>query len=117
MELSPLQIAVIGTVCSILVQIVKMVMAKSKSVKVNKKGAQMIALATSVLLAALFMWPTLTLPTGSPVEYIEQTITLTGTVFGFATVIYTLVLKQFLDGIGFTEDKVLKTPEPIEASG
>ena len=106
MELTLAQLAVIGLVATALSAGLRLLVAKVLGKEIGKGWMSVIAYAVSVLLAVVFLWP-LELPAGGdPSQVVAALLALATSVFGFATVIYNVILDKLLDATGLQVEKL-----------
>lgn len=103
-ELSVLQLAIIGFLASALIQAIKLISAKFNFV-LSKEWIAVVAFVVSVILAIIWMTPQVIL-TGDPATVVVSVIKVAGEVVGFATVIYLVLLKRIIDGMGLNVKNV-----------
>jgi hypothetical protein len=109
MELKPEHILVIGVLATVLAQIVKLLAARGGT-KLGKTPISAGVFIVAVALAAWWMWPALpAVPasSGDPAAYalailgfVGQLIAAASGVFGFATLIYNLLLQRVFEALG-----------------
>ena len=106
MELTVVQIAIIGLVAVVLIQVIKLLAAKL-GVVLNKFWVSVVAMIFSIALAVVWQLPKLPVVT-DPLEFLLELLQVVGGVVGFATLIYNLLLEKLLDGLGLTVARFLQ---------
>ena len=106
MELTVVQIAIIGLVAVVLIQIIKLLAAKL-GVVLSKFWVSVVAMVFSIALAVVWQLPKLPVVT-DPLEFLLELLQVVGGVVGFATLIYNLLLEKLLDGLGLTVARFLR---------
>ena len=106
MELTVVQIAIIGLVAVVLIQIIKLLAAKL-GVVLSKFWVSVVAMVFSIALAVVWQLPKLPVVT-DPLEFLLELLQVVGGVVGFATLIYNLLLEKLLDGLGLTVARFLQ---------
>jgi len=106
MELTVVQIAIIGLVAVVLIQIIKLLAAKL-GVVLSKFWVSVVAMVFSIALAVVWQLPKLPVVT-DPLEFLLELLQVIGGVVGFATLIYNLLLEKLLDGLGLTVARFLR---------
>ena len=101
MELTPLQIAIIGLVASALTQGIKFASAKLGK-DISRFWITVICYAVSVGMAIVFSSQQLNIGGGDPAEWMSSLLAAATAVFGLATLIYNLILRQVFDKLGIT---------------
>lgn len=106
MELTALQLLIIGAVATALSAVLRLLVAKFKGVEIGKGWMSVIAYVVSIVLAVVWLWP-LQLPAGGdPSEFVAALLGLASSVFGFATIIYNVLLSKLLDGVGLKVEEL-----------
>jgi len=116
MQLSADQLIFIGVVTTIVVQIVRLLSARTKQVVLNKTVITVVLMVVALFLAYIWarpvlpMWPT---PVADPmsyalliVDFIGKLIVVLSALFGFATIIYNLLVKAVFEKLGVGSDKI-----------
>jgi hypothetical protein len=104
MELTVVQVTIIGLVATVLTAAIRLVVAKF-NVVLHKGWMSVVAYVASVLLAVAFQWP-LELPSyADPSAFVNQLLVLAGTVLGFATLIYNVLLDKVLSYFNLTVER------------
>jgi len=106
MELTVVQIAIIGLVAVVLIQVIKLLAAKL-GVVLSKFWVSVVAMVFSIALAVVWQLPKLPVVT-DPLEFLLELLQVIGGVVGFATLIYNLLLEKLLDGLGLTVARFLR---------
>lgn len=106
MELTVVQIAIIGLVAVVLIQVIKLLAAKL-GVVLSKFWVSVVAMVFSIALAVVWQLPKLPVVT-DPLEFLLELLQVVGGVVGFATLIYNLLLEKLLDGLGLTVARFLR---------
>ena len=106
MELTVVQIAIIGLVAVVLIQVIKLLAAKL-GVVLSKFWVSVVAMVFSIALAVAWQLPKLPVVT-DPLEFLLELLQVVGGVVGFATLIYNLLLEKLLDGLGLTVARFLR---------
>jgi nitrate/nitrite transporter NarK len=106
MELTAGQLLIISAVATVVSAILRLVVAKFGGVEIGKGWMSILAYVVSVLLAVGFLWP-LDLPVGGdPSQFVGALVALAGSVFGFATIIYNVLLDKLLDAVGLKVEEL-----------
>ena len=106
MELTVVQIAIIGLVAVVLIQVIKLLAAKL-GVVLSKFWVSVVAMVFSIALAVVWQLPKLPV-VSDPLEFLLELLQVVGGVVGFATLIYNLLLEKLLDGLGLTVARFLQ---------
>jgi hypothetical protein len=106
MELTAAQLVLIGLVATVVSALLRLAVAKFGGVEIQKGWMSVIAYVLSVVLAVAFMWP-LELPAGSdPSQFVAALLALATSVFGFATLIYNVLLDKLLDAVNLKVERL-----------
>jgi len=98
MVLSAEQIILIGMLASVLSQVVKYLAAKSDKV-MSRPMLTVVVFAISVALGAFWMTPVVA-TSGDPLAVTKSILEAASMVFGFATLIYNLLLSKLFEMLG-----------------
>ncbi len=118
MELTVLQLAIIGLVVTALAAGIKIVVAKFSGVVLSRGWISIVAYIASALLAFVFLFAKLPeLSGGDIADNVTAIMTFVTALFGAATLIYNLLLARLLEKLGLSTEKLLakfsKEAEPI----
>lgn len=106
MELTALQLLIIGAVATALSAALRLLVAKFGGFEIGKGWMSVIAYVVSIVLAVVWLWP-LELPVGGdPSQFIAALLALASSVLGFATIIYNVLLDKLLNGVGLAVEKL-----------
>ena len=104
MELTLLQVALVGGAASVLAFIIRFVVAKFSGVVLSRGWITVVAYVVSVLLAFGFSYQYLPILGGDPAEIVNAIVTFASALFGLATLIYNLLLGQLLGKLGMASE-------------
>lgn len=110
MELSTVQLFIVGAVAGLLAQAVKLVAVKIKKEAIGEKPVMLIVFAVSFVLGGAFMWPQLQplFVAGEPFEIVQNLLSGMTAVAGAAWAVYGLLLGQVMDKLGLSQQKLLE---------
>jgi hypothetical protein len=116
MELTVLQLAIIGAVASFLAAVIRLVTAKFFGGKVLSRGTvTVIAYLVSAGLAFAFKFQDLPVFGPDLAENVNLVVTYVTALFGAATLVYNIVLATVLDKLGMSSEKLLaKYGPPVQ---
>lgn len=99
-------VMLIGMIVTVASQMIKLAAAKL-NLKVDRKIVSLVAYVISIVLAVVWLKPTFPV-SEDPMALTELLLTSAGTIFGFATLLYNIVLNPLLEKTGLTSQEVMK---------
>jgi hypothetical protein len=94
MELDASQVILIGFVATVVAQIIKIVAAKLGK-QPGRVAITLTAFGLSLVLAVIWARPSIP-AWGDPMQFLNELIMMAGSVLGFATIIYNVLLDKLL---------------------
>ena len=105
MELTVEQLVLIGLLASVIVLLIRLVMAYF-GVDIPRLWVTVIAFVVSVVLG--YLWtPVGPPPLGDPLALAVWLVETATVVLGMATLVYNVLLQKILDGLGWSANKLL----------
>lgn len=111
-ELTGAQLLIVGFIATLIVQGLRLAIAKWGQTIINKRVVSIICFVISTALAYIFLKPAIP-TTHEPIELAVQLLSLAAGVMGFATLIYNLLLEKILSSLGWTVQKAKASGGPI----
>lgn len=108
MELTTVQLLIIGAIATVLAQGLKLLAAKVKGQVLSKQTVSLVAFVVSVILAVGFMWPQLQplLVAGEPIAVMNAVVSGAAAVAGAAGLIYNLLAEKLFEKLAFTQARL-----------
>jgi len=105
MELDPEKLVLIGFVASIVIWLIRLVVAYF-GIDISRFWVTVVAFVVSIALG--FLWtPVGPPPMGDPLALASWVVQTAVAVLGMATLVYNVLLQKILDGLGWSSNKLL----------
>lgn len=108
MELNPTHLLVLGIVASVLVQVIKLVLAYWKGIVLTKRKISFFLVGIAIVMAVAFLYPELGVSFEDPMEGISMLVSRAGTITGLAYLFYVWLLKYLVDAFGLDEERMIE---------
>lgn len=99
MNLDPVQLLILGTIASVVVQGYKWLSAKLNKPELSRTVLTAVLIAVSLVLSYLWATPQLPNITESPLEFVQAILSVASSVVGSAIVIYNWLLKAVFEKV------------------
>lgn len=103
------QLMALGFVAMLLVQGLKLILAKYKNIKLEAKTLKGITAVVALVIATVFVVQDIHgISFSDPMELVGMVLFHVGAVYGTATLMYRWLFKEIADDFGFAEETYLK---------
>lgn len=105
MELTAVQIYIVGAVATVLAAGVRLLAARFQGFEISKFWMTILVSAISLGLAVVFSPPNLPVYV-DPITFLGEWIAIISGYLGAATIVYNLLLDKLLDAVGLKTEKI-----------